>query len=585
MSRYSFSVATYVHADYLFHADLDSIRYGLDYFGQYCPLDKAYLETHRGLYDVPSEKMKEVKALFTERGIKVSGGITSTVKIDGVNKNIIFDVFCFTNKKYREEYMRIVRGCAELFDEIILDDFFFTACRCEECIAAKGNKSWDQYRLDLMEEVSKEIVALAKSVNPKCNFIIKYPNWYESYQANGYNPGKQKDIFDMVYTGTETRDPKFAQQHLQRYLSYSLMRLMENIAPGRNGGGWIDQGGSSGNMSYWLQQMELTLFSKGRELMLFTFSTLIDAQALPPLGQQFQRVDKIVRQLGNPTGAVMVEPYDADGEDQLVNYMGMCGFAFEPKPEFDPKASSVFLTASSAHDPAMIDKLKAYVSAGGVALVTSGFMRVTYDTGFRDMTSARFTGRYVTGKDYWVDSYYGNHKTFHSGSEPIGIEMLDHKTNASWCEIALVSGDFSVPLVLHDFYGKGDLYILTTPDNFSDLYRLPKGALGFIGKLLAGDRLVYLNCEAKYSLFLYDNNTFGVYSYRPHMDDLEIVVRGEKFNAIEDIETGAVYKTEYPLFQPSRRHDSTKTLKELPEHIVRVPFLNGRYRFFRLTNK
>jgi len=34
-------------------------------------------------------------------------------------------------------------------------------------------------------------VDLAKSVNPNVNFIIKYPNWYESYQETGYNPGKQ----------------------------------------------------------------------------------------------------------------------------------------------------------------------------------------------------------------------------------------------------------------------------------------------------------------------------------------------------------------------------------------------------------
>ena len=53
----------------------------------------------------------------------------------------------------------------------------------------------------------QRIVSLAKRVNPNINFIIKYPNWYESYQATGYNPGMQKDVFDMVYTGTETREP------------------------------------------------------------------------------------------------------------------------------------------------------------------------------------------------------------------------------------------------------------------------------------------------------------------------------------------------------------------------------------------
>ncbi|MDR0293836.1 MAG: hypothetical protein LBH95_06765 [Oscillospiraceae bacterium] len=581
--RHSFSVAAYVHADYLFHAEPDAIKHGLDYFEKYCPLDKAYLETHRGLYDVPADKMKEIKSLFTERGIAVSGGITSTVKVEGVYKNIIFDTFCFTNKKYRAEYMRIVRECAGLFDEIILDDFFFTACRCEECIEAKGEKTWARYRLDLMEEVSREIVSLAKQVNPGCNFIIKYPNWYESYQECGYNPGKQKDIFDMVYTGTESREPKYAQQHLQRYLSYSLMRLMENTAPGRNGGGWIDQGGSADNLNIWLEQAELTLFSKGKELMLFNFSSLIDSAALPPLGQQLGRIDKIVRQLGNPTGALMLEPYDADGEDQLINYMGMCGFPFEPKPSFDASASAVFMTASSACDPASVKYLKDHLSAGGTAVITAGFLRAHYDTGMRDMTSARFTGRYVTGKEYWVDSYYGNHKTYCYGAEAVGIELLEYKTNASWCEAALVAEDINYPLVIHEFYGKGDLYILNVPRSFADLYKLPKGVLAFIGKMLAGDHKIYLNAEAQYNLFVYDNNMFGVYSYRPHPEDLEIILRGGEFNAAEDIETGVVYETENTLLPPSKRFDSAKTRGELTERVIRVPMVNGKYRFFRLV--
>ena len=58
-----------------------------------------------------------------------------------------------------------------------------------------------------MEEFAREIVDYAKEINPKCHFIIKYPNWYESYQECGYNPEKQKDIFDAIYTGTESRDP------------------------------------------------------------------------------------------------------------------------------------------------------------------------------------------------------------------------------------------------------------------------------------------------------------------------------------------------------------------------------------------
>ena len=34
-------------------------------------------------------------------------------------------------------------------------DFFFTACRCEMCIEAKGKRSWKEYRLNLMEQFAR----------------------------------------------------------------------------------------------------------------------------------------------------------------------------------------------------------------------------------------------------------------------------------------------------------------------------------------------------------------------------------------------------------------------------------------------
>jgi hypothetical protein len=39
-------------------------------------------------------------------------------------------------------------------------------------------------------------------------------------------------------------------QHLQPYHGYSIMRYFENLAPGRNGGGWVDPYGSRGYGRY-----------------------------------------------------------------------------------------------------------------------------------------------------------------------------------------------------------------------------------------------------------------------------------------------------------------------------------------------
>jgi hypothetical protein len=91
----------------------------------------------------------------------------------------------------------------------------------------------------------------AKEVNPNCRVIIKYPNWSESYQESGYSPAVQKDIFDAVYSGAETRDTRRSDQHLPKYCSYSIVRLMENYAPGRNGGGWFDPYGCSPSSCIW----------------------------------------------------------------------------------------------------------------------------------------------------------------------------------------------------------------------------------------------------------------------------------------------------------------------------------------------
>lgn len=580
-----FRVASYVHAEYLHDVTDEALERGIAAFQRYLPLDKAYLETHRGLYDIPAERMRAIQALFAAHGIAVAGGITSTIKIDGHEKNSIFDVLCYTDPVYRARYLDIVRETAALFDEIILDDFFFTACRCEMCLDAKGERSWAEFRLEQMADMAREMVAAARAVNPDVTFVIKYPNWYESYQECGYNPGVQKDIFDGIYTGTESRDPRYSQQHLQRYLSYSLVRYLENLAPGRNGGGWIDQGGSSDNVNTFLEQASLTLFARARELTLFNFADLIDSLALPPLGRELARVDALLGKVGQPRGVAVYEPCDASGEDQLMNYLGMLGLPLEPSPAFDESAPALLLTQSAAHDPDILPKLRRYVRQGGHAVMTIGFFHATYERGIQDMTSARLTPRRVWGQEYWMDNYYANRKTYAQGMQPVGLEVLEYKTNATWCEIALVSGDCNFPLLLDDFYGQGHLYLLNVPDNFSDLYRLPAPVLTALRKALSRGLPAYLGAAARYGLLLYDDDTLGVHSFRPHAEAAEIVLRGQDVRGLEDLETGETFRALRDNPRPVKRFDSAKTEAEPLERVYALPLEPGCYRFLRILRQ
>ena len=125
-------------------------------------VDKVYLETHRDLLIVDDETLNKAKAYFHQRGIRTAGGITLTV-----NERNRFETFCYSNPEHRRKVKEIVEHTARHFDEIILDDFFFTSCKCPLCIAAKGNKTWTQYRLDLLAEAAKSlIIDPAKAVNP-----------------------------------------------------------------------------------------------------------------------------------------------------------------------------------------------------------------------------------------------------------------------------------------------------------------------------------------------------------------------------------------------------------------------------------
>lgn len=579
-----FRLAAYAYAYYLAEADDQSIQKTIDYYRHFVHLDKVYLENHRAATDVPVQRLREIKALFEQNGIEVSGGITSTALVNDVRKPSYYDTFCYTDPAHRERYLQLVRDAASVFDEIILDDFFFISCTCEMCIEAKGKQSWKEYRMKLMEEFSHIIVSEAKRINPRINFIIKYPNWYESYHECGYVPEKQKDIFDMVYTGTETRDPQYSPQHLQRYMSYSIMRLIENAAPGQNGGGWIDPFGSSFNMNYYLQQADLTLLGKAKELMLFNFSVMENTAQLPALGHELLRMDQLLDKLGRPVGAAVWEPLDGEAEEHLCDYLGMGGIAAEPSPYFDENAPVVLFTESSACDPSAMDKLESYLRKGGNAVVTIGFFRKCYETGMKDLTSVRLTHRHILCDEYMIAHFNTPGTLVCKGHEKLLFEILHYKTNATCTNIHLIADEYTCPLMTEDSYGKGRLFILNVPENYADLYKLPRDVWQGIAKYLSMGQRVYIAGDGKHSFHAYDNNTYVLRSYNPAPDVVNIIVRGE-CAGLRNLETGAEYTQRIALTPAAPMADSVTMIPEPQEYCFPVSIDAGCMMCFEIMDE
>ena len=172
-----------------------------------------------------------------------------------------------------------------------------------------------------MEEVSRNLViGPAKAINPKVKMVIKYPNWYEHYQGLGYNLEAEPKLFDGIYTGTETRDPVFTQQHLQQYQGYLIVRYLDNVKPGGNGGGWVDPFNRQ-YLDRYAEQLWLTLFAKSPEITLFSFGQLIepvrqdDGTSAPDTmvgrtaGYVFDQADGFLGKLGKPLGVMSYKPY------------------------------------------------------------------------------------------------------------------------------------------------------------------------------------------------------------------------------------------------------------------------------------
>lgn len=264
-SYINFSTAIYARVyEVMQMNDLNWLQERFDVMSRYIKVSKVYLETHRDMLVADEKTLLQAKLFFENRG-----GIT--IMVNEMNR---FQTYCYTNPEHRQKLKEVVEYSAGLFDEVILDDFFFNNCKCEDCIRAKGERSWTEFRLELMAQAARELVIEpARTVNPNVAMVIKYPNWYEHFPALGFNLEVEPLLFDRLYTGTETRDAVHGTQHFQPYHGYLIYRYFDAIKPGANGGGWVDTGGMR-TLDRYAEQLWLTLFAKAPEITLFDFRQL-----------------------------------------------------------------------------------------------------------------------------------------------------------------------------------------------------------------------------------------------------------------------------------------------------------------------
>jgi hypothetical protein len=309
----------------------------------------------------------------------VGGGVT-TVGVGKPSSN--WEVAgCYTDKATFDRVSELFAYAASLFDLIMIDDFFFTECECEECVAARGGRSWSAYRRELMLRLARDrVLDAAHRVNPNARVIIKFPQWYEIYHHRGYDVATEPEIFDLVWAGTETRDYEHEEDlpHVAQYQGYFVMRWIGGIGGAKCGGGWFDTYATS--PPTYLEQATQTILGGAREALLFSYRAFNgrsergteDVAALTAELPAMFRLAELVNGRA-PRGIVAPKPPNSHcGPDAYVfDWAGMLGLPLVPATEIPLDAPAVLLAAHILDDPTHAEKLDILIANGARVLMTT----------------------------------------------------------------------------------------------------------------------------------------------------------------------------------------------------------------------
>ena len=368
---------------------------GIDSTIRWCKetgVTKVYVEEYRDGYEADRETLLRAKNRFRDAGFLVSGCVTTT-RVGKPADHGMGGTSCCTDLPTQERLKSIFEYAASIFDEIMIDDFWFTECTCSNCDAGRrsqtvtvgaktypvNDNTWSDYRRELMLRVSEDdLLSAAKHINPKARLIIKYPEWYDRFQDRGYDVARETAAFDRIWVGTETRDPTNSRWgKLPQYQAYFLMRRLGGIGGKKCGGGWYDSFGTS-PLTY-IEQARQTVLAGARESMLFSFGSLqhgggpADVVALRTEIPELLSVAREIRRR-DPIGVAAYKPANSDpgNESRVFDYVGMMGVPLVPCDRFPSKAPSLFLSAHALADPNLAAELGKYIQTGRPVLMTDG---------------------------------------------------------------------------------------------------------------------------------------------------------------------------------------------------------------------
>jgi len=343
-------------------------------------ITKLYLEVYRGGHTVPPEQLVGVREWLTDRAIDVVGGIATVPGGDvGVRQTGPLGWFNWQNEKTQRDLERIIRTSAPLFDTFIVDDFLCTGDVSAESEQAKGERSWGQYRRELLTELAQSIfLGPAKQANPDITMIVKFPQWHDRFHLFGYDTVTFPRLFDRVWVGTETRGrntPRFG--FVQPYEGFINYRWLADIAGDKIGGAWFDHGDCAEHDFF--DQAYMSVLAGAPELVFFNLGDVVaghpDHAKIASRFAQLADLAAFVRK--HPVvGVPAYKPPNSDpaGDMYLMDFLGMLGIPLVPVHEFPSEAPVIFLPAQAAADPDLYGHVQKARARGAHLILTTNLL-------------------------------------------------------------------------------------------------------------------------------------------------------------------------------------------------------------------
>ncbi len=375
--------------------DLLSKGKGTEEAIQWCKktgVTKVYIEEFRDGYQAKRDALLKAKEAFLKEGFEVSGCITTT-RLGKPSTGWGKEISCLTHRPNQERIKSIFEYAAGLFDEIMIDDFWFNDCSCVECTTARKSRtvrigektfpvpgdSWSEYRCELMVNLSREyVLAAGRQINPKVTFIVKFPQWYELFQERGYEVIRETADFDRTWVGTEIRDYTDKQWGGNvPYAAFFLMRWLGQIGGEKCGGGWYDWLGTTEKT--YIEQARQTVLGGARESMLFCYGGLQSETGPKNVAALREHVPELFEVAGEIQrrpiiGIAVYKPPNSDPgkENNIFDFLGMLGFPLVPCHQFPEEAPAAFFSIHALKDPELGEKISSFIRSGKPVLITDG---------------------------------------------------------------------------------------------------------------------------------------------------------------------------------------------------------------------